>query len=81
MAGDKTDWLDRDDTVLSAASRPIAMLGLRYVACEACGRVTATPGDDTVVVCGRCESEAVRDLPDGDADGAVSYFASSMRGD
>lgn len=69
----------RDDTVLLADAPPSSMLGLRYVACETCGRVTATPADDTVVVCGRCESDAVDDLTDADGDGAVSYFASSMR--
>jgi hypothetical protein len=57
------------------------MLGLRYVACQACGRVTATPAADTVAVCGRCASDAVDDLADPDGDGAVSYFASSMRGE
>jgi hypothetical protein len=76
------------------------MLGLRYVACEECGRVTATAASDAECVCGRCESVAVRDLDGEDGrggaggravesgseaardrhdDGAVAYFASSMR--
>ncbi|MFC5368884.1 hypothetical protein [Salinirubrum litoreum] len=58
------------------------MLGLRYVACEECGRVTATAVSDADPVCGRCESVAVRTLDgdtDADSDGGVTYFASSMR--
>lgn len=54
------------------------MLGLRYVACEECGRVTATTVSATDVACGRCESDAVRELTGDDSDEAA-YFASSMR--
>jgi hypothetical protein len=68
------------------------MLGLRYVVCEECGRVTATAASDADAVCGRCASVAVRDLDgegdsegqadrgaEGDRDGGAAYFASTMR--
>jgi RNA polymerase subunit RPABC4/transcription elongation factor Spt4 len=38
------------------------MLGLRYVACDECGTVAATPATPTA--CKRCGSTALTDLTD-----------------